>query len=192
MAARGRTRALLVEAADTEFHRRGVLVTTVAEVAEAAGVPAGSVYYHFRTKDDLVAAVVAERTDQVRRDLVRFAAAGGPRERLLAYTRSGGGEQAVDLAAYGCPFAGLVHDLRRAGSELADAAAEPLRLQAAFAAEQLAELGVGVPAEELVARVQGAYLLGHLQGDAATVRRLLASAGEWVASLGCGTSQSTD
>jgi AcrR family transcriptional regulator len=48
----------LIEAAKTLFYQQGVTSTTLADIAERAMVPLGNVYYHFRTKDALIEAVV--------------------------------------------------------------------------------------------------------------------------------------
>lgn len=50
-------RERLARAAATLFHQRGVRKTTLADIAQAAAVPLGNVYYHFRTKDALIEAV---------------------------------------------------------------------------------------------------------------------------------------
>ncbi|MBO0730160.1 MAG: helix-turn-helix transcriptional regulator, partial [Acidimicrobiaceae bacterium] len=47
-------RERLVAAARDVCHRQGVEKTTLADIAEAADVPVGNVYYYFKTKDDLV------------------------------------------------------------------------------------------------------------------------------------------
>jgi AcrR family transcriptional regulator len=67
-----RNRAALLEAAGTLFAERGVAVG-VAEVAERAGVGAGTVYRHFASKDDLAMAVAVDRLDQLH---ARVVAAG--------------------------------------------------------------------------------------------------------------------
>ena len=51
-------RERLVESARALIHEQGVHPTTLAEVAKRADVPAGNVYYYFKTKDELVAAVL--------------------------------------------------------------------------------------------------------------------------------------
>ena len=48
------------------LHEQGVQRTTLAEVAEHADVPAGNVYYYFKTKDELVAAVIDGYVQQAR------------------------------------------------------------------------------------------------------------------------------
>ena len=51
-------RARLVAAARQMVHQQGVESTTLADIAQAAGVPLGNVYYYFKTKDDIIQAVV--------------------------------------------------------------------------------------------------------------------------------------
>jgi len=47
------TRERIVSAALSEFARRGYQVVTIEEIAEAADVTKGAVYYWFADKDDL-------------------------------------------------------------------------------------------------------------------------------------------
>ncbi|MBT3221822.1 MAG: helix-turn-helix transcriptional regulator [Proteobacteria bacterium] len=54
------TRALLLEVALRLFEERGVNATKTIDVAKAAGVPHGTVFAHFSTRDELVAAVVGQ------------------------------------------------------------------------------------------------------------------------------------
>jgi TetR/AcrR family acrAB operon transcriptional repressor len=51
------TREQLLDAAEAVFRRRGVARSSLAEVAAAAGVTRGAVYWHFRDKADLCAAM---------------------------------------------------------------------------------------------------------------------------------------
>jgi TetR/AcrR family transcriptional regulator, cholesterol catabolism regulator len=50
----------ILDAAAELFCRQGYAATSVAEVAEAAGLLKGSVYHYIRTKEDLLAAIVEE------------------------------------------------------------------------------------------------------------------------------------
>src|ERR1700682_4759072 len=47
------------------LHLRGFNATSVQDIAEAAGVPKGSFYNHFASKDDLGAAVVEKYAAKV-------------------------------------------------------------------------------------------------------------------------------
>lgn len=44
-------RVLLLEAAKTLIHKQGYNLTTPADIAKAANVPLGNVYYYFKTKE---------------------------------------------------------------------------------------------------------------------------------------------
>ncbi|BCK56174.1 TetR/AcrR family transcriptional regulator [Nocardia wallacei] len=68
-----RTRKALVAAAAAVFAESGVDATT-AEVAARAGIGKGTVFRHFPTKDDLLAAIVAAAVDELVADGERLAA----------------------------------------------------------------------------------------------------------------------
>ena len=56
------TREQLLDAAERVFRERGVTRTSLAEVAAAAGVTRGAVYWHFRDKADLFDAMCERAT----------------------------------------------------------------------------------------------------------------------------------
>lgn len=56
------TREQLLDAAERVFSDQGVASTTLGEVAAAAGVTRGAVYWHFRDKADLLAALCERAT----------------------------------------------------------------------------------------------------------------------------------
>ncbi|MGJ4891987.1 TetR/AcrR family transcriptional regulator [Bradyrhizobium sp. HKCCYLRH3099] len=55
------TRARIVAAASKLFYAEGIRAVSVDAVAEKAGITKKTLYYHFRSKDDLVAAYLAAR-----------------------------------------------------------------------------------------------------------------------------------
>jgi AcrR family transcriptional regulator len=57
-------RERLLDAADRMFREHGVEVS-VGEIADAAGVGRGTLFRNFKNKDDLIAAVLAERLSEV-------------------------------------------------------------------------------------------------------------------------------
>ena len=57
-----RTRERILDMAEREFHRRGVSRTSLEQVARAAGVTRGAVYWHFRNKADLFNAMLSRVT----------------------------------------------------------------------------------------------------------------------------------
>src|SRR5260370_31156313 len=63
--ARPGKRARLVAAATHLLHQQGSERTTLADVAKLADVPVGNAYYYFKTKDDVIAAVIHGHAKQI-------------------------------------------------------------------------------------------------------------------------------
>jgi AcrR family transcriptional regulator len=59
--AMARTRSALLEAAHACLAKYGIRKTTMVDVASSSGVAKATLYNHFRTKDDLLVALVEER-----------------------------------------------------------------------------------------------------------------------------------
>ena len=52
------TRHDLLDAAELLFDQQGVSRTSLADIAKAAGVTRGAVYWHFKNKSEVLAAIV--------------------------------------------------------------------------------------------------------------------------------------
>src|SRR5438132_11481625 len=95
-------RERLVESARALFHEQGVHGTSLAEVADRAGVPLGNVYYYFKTKDALVGAVLNCYLDQAATLIDSFERSRTPQARLKALVRNW-----IDMrdavVRHGCP-----------------------------------------------------------------------------------------
>jgi len=59
-------RTRLIETATKLAYGRGFRETSLADIAEAARVPVGNVYYYFKTKEELAEAVVERRLEEFR------------------------------------------------------------------------------------------------------------------------------
>ena len=79
-----RNRELLLAAATDEFAEHG-LDASVADIARRAGVGKGTVFRHFPTKDDLVAAIVLDRFDALNAAGERLLLAEDPGAALLEF-----------------------------------------------------------------------------------------------------------
>jgi AcrR family transcriptional regulator len=60
----GRARERILRAARRMFYERGIRAVGVEAIVSAAGVTKMSLYRHFASKDELVAACVAERIER--------------------------------------------------------------------------------------------------------------------------------
>ncbi|MCG8589632.1 MAG: TetR/AcrR family transcriptional regulator [Proteobacteria bacterium] len=83
-----RTRNRILDAAAATFRARGYAGTTLGAIANAAGTKAGSLYYHFASKEALVEEVlnrgVEGASTRVRRALKALPGNAAPLERLSA------------------------------------------------------------------------------------------------------------
>ncbi|WP_367124190.1 TetR/AcrR family transcriptional regulator [Streptomyces phytohabitans] len=80
-----RNRAALLAAAEAEFAERGT-DASIAGIAQRAGVAKGTVFRHFATKDDLVAAVASDRFARLEAVARRLAESPDPGAALREFT----------------------------------------------------------------------------------------------------------
>ena len=94
------------------FYRRGIHAVGVDAIAEAAGTNKMTLYRHFSSKDELVAACLREQAREIDADWDEIAAAhpGDPRGQLLAWLQHIG-EWFVREADRGCAFANAAVEL---------------------------------------------------------------------------------
>jgi len=182
---RGGKRVRLITSAGDLLHRQGVAATTIAQVAEAADVPPGNVYYYFKTKDDLVRAVIEARAEQVGAMLNSLRARRSPAARLKALAHQW--VEMRDLVArYGCPFGTLAAELDRRDDGLDREAAKPIDLILDWAEDQFRQLGRRDARElaiSLLSGVQGAALLANALRDPDLLTGQVRHLERWIDSL---------
>jgi AcrR family transcriptional regulator len=89
---RRRSRAAILRAALELFAERGFAGTTVADVAERAGVSKGLIYAYVASKEELLRAILEERVRRAEAVLARAAVAGPPSDRLRRILRASIGD----------------------------------------------------------------------------------------------------
>src|ERR1700745_608634 len=100
-------RERLIAAACQVMYAQGVEKTTLADIAAAAGIPLGNGYYYFKTKDDLLQAVIETHLHEMGAMLAAIEAAHAtPQERLKALFGSLA-EQSALIARQGRPHRSL-------------------------------------------------------------------------------------
>jgi AcrR family transcriptional regulator len=148
-------------------------------------VPPGNVYYYFKTKEDLVRAVVESYigfADAMLADLDRLRT---PAARLKGLSRAWL-EVADTVADHGCPVGGLCAELSKCDGALSTAGTEILGRIARWAEAQFRELGRrDAPdlAMALLSGIQGSALLANTFHDAAIMTRQSRHLAKWIDSL---------
>jgi TetR/AcrR family transcriptional repressor of nem operon len=171
-------RARLVAAARRTLHEQGVERTTLADIAKAADVPLGNVYYYFKTKDDLVLAVLDAYDSDFPMLAMVMSKHRTPKARLKALVRTWTSAK-ERLALYGCPIGSLCSELDKRNDHLTRRSAEVFGRLITTAQEQFEQLGRRDARElavALVASYEGIALIANTLRDpdliAAEARRL--------------------
>jgi len=104
-------RADIVRAAGRLFHEKGYSATTIRDIAKAVDMQSGSPFYHFKTKHDMLRAVVLEGMGAISAAVAQAAGAGkSPRATFEAMLRA---HLEQLLGAQGRDFAAaLLHESR--------------------------------------------------------------------------------
>ena len=186
MARTNEKKARLTAAARRLIHAAGYTQTTLGDIARAAEVPLGNVYYYFKTKDALAQAVIEahqQEFEQLIRELGRL---GDPRARIAGFL-SMLVLASEAIAAHGCPVGGLCTELNKSESPLAKQANALLRQQHDWLRDQFQQMGKREDATELalhlLAQLQGATLLTHAFSDPNLFTRQIADAKSWLQEL---------
>ena len=176
----------IVEAANRLFYQRGYNQTSFSDIAQASWIPRGNFYYYFKTKDDILAAVIEVRIESIRAMLAAWdAAEQNPRLRLKQFAQMILGSE-KDLLRYGCPMGSLNIELGKAQPALKAKAKKMFDLFIDWLTTQLAAMGqqnAGRVAMDVMARSQGVAVMTQVYGDRNYLLAQLAEFDAWIESL---------
>jgi TetR/AcrR family transcriptional repressor of nem operon len=178
-------RQRLIEAARHVVYAQGVQATTLADIAEAADVPVGNVYYYFKTKDELIEAAIDAHAHHIQTALGEFEHHRTPQARLKALALSWT-EMADQVARYGCPHGTLCQELAKRDDGLDRRAAKLMALTVDWAEEQFRLMGKRDArdlAVGLVAAIQGTSLLTSSFRDPEIMTRQANRLARWIDEL---------
>jgi AcrR family transcriptional regulator len=179
-------RQRIVDAADRLFYSRGYNQTSFSDISDETGIPRGNFYYYFKTKEDILSAVVESRVGDFSQMLEHCTqSASDPRERLLALVNVPIKNER-EVLQYGCPIGSLSTELVKEQDHDVSSA----KLTAVFdlvrdwCIEQFTALGfeqqAGDHALDLLARMQGITLIANVYHDSGFLHRATRDLENWV------------
>jgi TetR/AcrR family transcriptional regulator, transcriptional repressor for nem operon len=178
-------RERLIAAASQTVYEQGVEKTTLADIAAAAGIPLGNVYYYFKTKDDLLRAVIEAHLREVGAMLAAIDDAHAmPRDRLKALFGWLAGQSEM-IARYGCPHGTLCLELDKR-SDGADLAAGLMRVPVDWAQRQFQAMGRADArdlAVQVIAGYEGTALLTSTFRDPSLMESEARRVAQWIDAL---------
>jgi AcrR family transcriptional regulator len=175
-------RERLVESARDLLYEQGVQRTTLAQIAERADVPQGNVYYYYKSRDELVQAVIESRIARIRQVLADLDRRATPKARLKALAATWS-DAAPAVTEHGCPVGSLACELSKDHNELSDLGAQMIREIVEWMERQFRELGrrdAPALAVTMLAGIQGAALLANTLRDEELFHREIRRVRRWI------------
>lgn len=184
--ARSTTRTRIVEKADALFYEAGFEATSFADIAGAVGISRGNFYHHFKSKDDILEAVISRRLAATRAMLDTWDAAATPNDRILSFIRILITNQ-TKIMAFGCPVGTLTSELAKLDHIAEARAVQIFTLFRDWLADQFRALGHRDNADALalhvLARSQGVAVMASALKDETFVRAEVAALEAWLDQL---------
>lgn len=177
----------IVLAADKLFYSRGYNQTSFSDIAEQAGIPRGNFYYYFKTKDEILTAVLDYRQLKIAALLDACEKHSlAPKEQLF-YMIEVLVREEDNIIKYGCPLGTLSSELSKSCLSLQQqvtAIFESLRL---WIDQRLASAGFSERSQalsmEMLARLQGTSVLANVYHDIEFLRHSAAQHKQWLTDL---------
>jgi len=180
------TREHIVEEADRLFYQQGYEHTSFADIAQAVRISRGNFYYHFKTKDEILDAVINARLASTRKMLEQWEIDGDqPADRIRRFIHILIANRA-DIKRYGCPVGTLCGELAKLDHPSQGEASKLFTLFRTWLRRQFALLGREADADalamHLLARSQGVATLASAFRDETFIRREVDEMCDWLKS----------
>jgi TetR/AcrR family transcriptional regulator, transcriptional repressor for nem operon len=181
------TRGHIVAAADHLFYRQGYEHTSFADIADDVQISRGNFYYHFKTKDEILDAVIDVRLANTAKMLEQWEREGkDPAERIRSFIHMLVANRA-DIKRYGCPVGTLCNELAKLNHTSRDDANKLFILFRTWLRRQFAALGrahdTDALAMHLLARSQGVAALANAFHDEKFIRQEVQLMCDWLESI---------
>ena len=178
------TRDLIIATADQLFYQHGFEHTSFAHIADAVNISRGNFYYHFKTKDEILAAVINLRLANTQAMLDKwYNEAKTPADRIRSFINILIMNQ-VKILQFGCPVGTLTSELSKLNHTALDDANQLFNLFRIWLKNQFRELGHKKNADKLamhlLARSQGVANLASAFNDKKFIQQEVKQLHEWL------------
>jgi TetR/AcrR family transcriptional repressor of nem operon len=181
------TRSDIIECARQLFYQQGYEHTSFSDIVETSGLSRGNIYHYFKTKDDILMAVISRHLEDYRALLAKWETEHkDEKERLIAFADMIAGREA-ELVEYGCPIGSLNTELAKDRRDLQQAAGALFNLFRDWLTACLQQLGKGAESEaialHLLGRAQGIAVISHVYRDPQLLQRETRQLSDWIRQL---------
>ncbi len=178
------TRDHIVEAADQLFYQQGYEHTSFSDIAHSVQISRGNFYYHFKSKDEILDAVIHVRLANTQKMLERWEIEGEqPVDRIRSFIHILIANRAK-IKRYGCPVGTLSTELAKLDHGSKDEANELFTLFRVWLRRQFKLLGRKADADKLamhlLARSQGVATLANAFHDEKFIKQEVKQLDDWL------------
>lgn len=178
------TRDQIVEAADRLFYQQGYEHTSFSDIANAVQISRGNFYYHFKTKDEILDAVIDLRLGNTRAMLERWETEGkSPEDRIRSFIHILIANR-TKIKRHGCPVGTLCIELAKLDHHSQAEANKLFTLFRVWLRKQFTLLGYKADADELAMHVlafsQGVATLANTFQDEKFIRQEVRRMDDWL------------
>ncbi|MCK4710383.1 MAG: TetR/AcrR family transcriptional regulator, partial [Gammaproteobacteria bacterium] len=149
----------IVQAADQLFYVHGYNQTSFSDIAAETGIPRGNFYYYFKTKDEILTAVLEYRNQQIE-DMLEACDkfSDEPKEQLLYLVEVLIREE-DNIIKYGCPMGTMSSELSKSSVDLQKQVTAIFETMRIWIDKKLASVGFSHRSQalsmEILSRLQG-------------------------------------
>ena len=178
------TRDHIVEAADQLFYRQGYEHTSFSDIADAVKISRGNFYHHFKSKDEILDAVIGVRLANTQKMLEQWEIEGKqPADRIRSFIHILIANRA-HIKRYGCPVGTLCTELAKLNHASQAEANMLFTLFRTWLRRQFTLLGRKADADALamylLARSQGVATLANAFHDEKFIRQEVTQMCDWL------------
>lgn len=165
----GTTRDQIIKNADGLFYKQGFEKTSFANIAEEVHISRGNFYYHFKSKDEILDAVIEFRLDKTKKMLKDWESKGKtPSDRIQSFVHILIMNM-TKIKLHGCPVGTLTTELSKLNHSSKAEANKVFNLFRLWLKKQFIELGHKKDADKyamhLLSRSQGVATLANAFHD---------------------------
>ena len=181
------TRKQVVKAADQLFYQKGYNLTSFSDIASASKIPRGNLNYYFKTKDEVLTAVIQYRLAEMQQMLCSWENKyKTPLARLQRYAQIVSNVQ-KEVVHYGCPMGTLNMELGKVQNDLQVVALKQFEVFQHWLKKQFQAMGHSKNAAELtmrlMVRTQGIAAMAYINHDKRLIQKEVKEVSLWLKSL---------
>lgn len=181
------TREQIITAADELFYEQGFEHTSFSDIANIVEISRGNFYYHFKTKDEILAAVIQHRVIKTQAMLDKWENDGDtPLARIICFVNILITNRSK-IKLYGCPVGTLSNELAKLDHQLLNEANELFSLFRDWLKKQFLLLGQASHSDSLAMHVlafsQGVATLANAFNDENFIKQEVKRMEQWLNDL---------